>query len=96
MDKKISRASLFDALNAYQVPGTSATLVALKAVKGLDVDGGRITVRLQMLDAYQDREAEIRKAIQQRIGSVDGVESVTGRSPGTRRPRWSSRICWGA
>lgn len=77
MDKKISRASLFDALNAYQVPGTSATLVALKAVKGLDVEGGRITVRLQMLDAYQDREAEIRKAIQQRIGSVDGVESVT-------------------
>src|SRR5690348_2080949 len=77
MDKKISRASLFDALNAYQVPGTSATLVALKAVKGLDVEGGKITVRLQMLDAYQDREAEIRKAIQQRIGSVDGVESVT-------------------
>ncbi|HET8900733.1 MAG TPA: Mrp/NBP35 family ATP-binding protein [Holophagaceae bacterium] len=76
MDKKISRASLFDALNAYQVPGTSATLVALKAVKGLDVDGGKITVRLQMLDAYQDREAEIRKAIAQRLGSVDGVEAV--------------------
>lgn len=77
MDKKISRALLFDALNTYQVPGTAATLVALKAVKGLDVEGGKVAVRLQLLDAYQDREAEIRKAIQQRIGSVDGVESVS-------------------
>jgi ATP-binding protein involved in chromosome partitioning len=77
MEKKVSRAALFDALNAYQVPGTSATLVALKAVKGLDVEGGKVAVRLQLLDAYQDREVEIRKAIQQRIGSVDGVESVT-------------------
>ncbi len=77
MEKKVSRAALFDALNAYQVPGTSATLVALKDVKGLDVEGGKVAVRLQLLDAYQDREVEIRKAIQQRIGSVDGVESVT-------------------
>lgn len=76
MDKKISRASLFDALNAYQVPGTSATLVALKAVKGLDVDGGKVTVRLQLLDAYQDREMEIRRAILTRLGSVEGVEAV--------------------
>lgn len=76
MDKKISRASLFDALNAYEVPGTSATLVALKAVKGLDVEGGNVTVKLKMLDAYQDREAEIRKAIVQRVASVEGVEAV--------------------
>ena len=77
MDKKVSRAALFDALNAYQVPGTGATLVALKAVKGLDVEGGKIAVRLQLLDAYQDREAEIRKALIQRLGSVEGVEGVT-------------------
>jgi ATP-binding protein involved in chromosome partitioning len=67
MDKKISRAAIFDALNAYQVPGTSATLVALKAVKGIDVEGSAVAVQLQMLDAYQDREGEIRKALSQRI-----------------------------
>ena len=76
MEKKVSRAALFDALNAYEVPGTSATLVALKAVKGLDVDGGKVTVKLQLLDAYQDREAEIRKALVQRVASVEGVEAV--------------------
>lgn len=77
MEKKVSRAALFDALNAYEVPGTSATLVALKAVRGLDVDAGKVVVRLQLLDAYQDREAEIRKALQQRVGTVEGVEAVT-------------------
>ena len=74
---KISRAALFDALNAYQVPGTNANLVTLKAVKGLDVDGGKVTARLQMLDAYQDREAVIRKAVQEKLGALEGVESVT-------------------
>ncbi len=78
MEKKVSRAALFDALNAYQVPGTNATLVALKAVKGLDVEeGGAVAVRLQMLDAYQDREAEIRKALQMRLGAAEGVTAVS-------------------
>ncbi|HTL97277.1 MAG TPA: Mrp/NBP35 family ATP-binding protein [Holophagaceae bacterium] len=76
MEKKVSRAALFDALNAYQVPGTNATLVTLKAVKGLDVEAGKVTARLQMLDAYQDREAEIRKALQMRLGALEGVEAV--------------------
>ncbi len=60
MERKISRAAIFDALNAYQVPGTSATLVALKAVKGIDVQDNFVAVQLQLLDAYQDREGEIR------------------------------------
>ena len=37
MGTRISRAAIYDALNTYQVPGTSATLVALKAVRGIDV-----------------------------------------------------------
>ncbi len=67
MERKISRAAIFDALNAYQVPGTSATLVALKAVKGIDVQENWVGVQLQLLDAYQDREAEIRKALEQKL-----------------------------
>ncbi len=76
MDKKVSRAALFDALNAYQVPGTSASLVALKAVKGLDVSEGRVRVSLQLLDAYQDREKAIRQNLQETLGQQAGVASV--------------------
>jgi len=76
MDKKVSRAALFDALNAYQVPGTSASLVALKAVKGMDVAEGRVRVSLQLLDAYQDREKVIRQNLEEILGKQDGVVSV--------------------
>ncbi|HJU83562.1 MAG TPA: Mrp/NBP35 family ATP-binding protein [Holophagaceae bacterium] len=75
MDRKISRAAIFDALNAYQVPGTSATLMALKAVKGIDVQEGSVAVQLQMLDAYQDREGEIRKALGQRLQEAGAERS---------------------
>jgi ATP-binding protein involved in chromosome partitioning len=76
MSPKISRAALFDVLNAYTVPGTSATLTVLKAVKGLDVAEGRVTVLLQLLDAYQDREQAIKQALTDAIRQQPGVEAV--------------------
>ena len=76
MSPKISRAALFDVLNSYTVPGTSATLVVLKAVKGIDVAEGRVTVMLQMLDAYQDREQVIKQALEELILGQPGVEAV--------------------
>ncbi len=76
MDKRISRAAIFDAVNAYQVPGTSATLTTLKAVKGINVEEGAITVSLSLLDAYQDREQAIRQNLAERIQQQDAVKSV--------------------
>ncbi len=76
MSPKVSRAALFDILNAYTVPGTSATLTVLKAVKGLDVAEGRVTVLLQLLDAYQDREQAIKQALTDAIRPQPGVEAV--------------------
>ena len=73
---KISRAALFDALNAYHVPGTSASLVTLKAVKGIDVAESEVRVGLQLLDAYKDREAVIRHEVQGHLRAVDGVTTV--------------------
>jgi len=76
MEKKVSRAALYDALNAYQVPGTSASLVALKAVKGMDVADGRVRVTLQLLDAYQDRENVIRLNLRDALLQQEGVRAV--------------------
>jgi len=61
---KISRAALFEALNTYVVPGTNATLTTLKAVKGIDVTEGKVTVLLQLLEAYQDRVQVIKDALE--------------------------------
>ena len=76
MEKKLSRAAIFEVVNGYTVPGTSATLATLKALKGIDVQNGGLTVQLGMLDAYQDREAEIRAALTEQLKAQDGVTSV--------------------
>ena len=73
---KPSRAAIFDTLNAVHVPGTSATLMTLKAVKGIEVEGGRVVVLLHLLDAYRDREDVLRRAIQESIGPQEGVDQV--------------------
>jgi ATP-binding protein involved in chromosome partitioning len=64
---KVSRAAIYDALNSYQVPGTNTTLLALKAVRTIDVEGDHVTVELALLDAYKDREAAIRDALSERV-----------------------------
>jgi ATP-binding protein involved in chromosome partitioning len=76
MGTRISRAAIYDALNSFQVPGVEATLVGLKAVKGIDAEGGRVVLQLQMLDAYRDREGAIRQGVAAALGAVPGVESV--------------------
>jgi ATP-binding protein involved in chromosome partitioning len=76
MGTRISRAAIYDALNSYHVPGTDATLVALKAVRGIDVDEPAVVVQLRLLDAYRDREAAIRGAVAQAVGRIPGVERV--------------------
>jgi ATP-binding protein involved in chromosome partitioning len=71
---KVSRAAIYDALNGYQVPGTSSTLLALKAVKGIDVEGERVTVDLSLLDAYKDREEVIRETL---LGSLHSAHATS-------------------
>jgi ATP-binding protein involved in chromosome partitioning len=73
---KISRAALFEALNAYVVPGTNASLTTLKAVKGIDVTEGRVTVLLQLMEAYQDRVQVIKEALEAMIRQQPGVAEV--------------------
>ena len=76
MGTRISRASIYDALNAYQVPGANATLVALKAVKAIDVSETDVVVHLQLLDAYKDREAVIRQGLGALLLQIPGVEGA--------------------
>jgi ATP-binding protein involved in chromosome partitioning len=73
---KISRAALFDALNSYTVPGTSSSLMALKAVKGIEVDGNVVAVQLHLLDAYRDREQVIRANLAELLARQEGVRET--------------------
>jgi ATP-binding protein involved in chromosome partitioning len=76
MGTRISRAAVYDVLNAFRVQGTDATLVTLKAVKAIDVAEGTLTVELHLLDAYKDREGVIRQGLEAALRRVPGVEEV--------------------
>ena len=86
MGTRISRAAIYDALNSYQVPGVEATLVGLKAVRGIDVGEGQVTLQLLLLDAYRDREAAIRQGVAEVLAKVAGVERVEIRLDWERTP----------
>ncbi len=73
---KISRAALFDALNAYTIPGTSATLTTLKAVKGIDVTEDKVTVLLQLAESFKEQVQPMKAALEQLILAQPGVGSV--------------------
>jgi ATP-binding protein involved in chromosome partitioning len=77
MGTRISRASIYDVLNAYQVPGANATLVTLKAVKGIEVSETEVLVQLHLMDAYKDREGVIREALLVMLAKVPGVENAS-------------------
>jgi ATP-binding protein involved in chromosome partitioning len=86
MGSRISRAAIYDALNTYRVPGTEATLVALKAVRAIDVAEPKVTVQLHLMDAYRDREAAIRGAVANLVGGIPGVEQVEVRLEWEKSP----------
>ena len=73
---KISRAALFETLNTYLVPGTNATLATLKALKGIDVTEGKVTVLLQLMEAYRDRLDVMKQALETLILAQPGVASA--------------------
>lgn len=71
-----SRAAIFDILNTWNVPGTSTSLVGLKAVKEISLDESQVTIALHLLDAYRDREELIRKTLDEKLRSVHGIEKL--------------------
>jgi ATP-binding protein involved in chromosome partitioning len=77
MGSKISRAAIYDVLNSYEVPHAGATLVALKAVKSIEVDGDQVSIQLSLLEAYKDREARIHTDLQERLGATGASVNVS-------------------
>ena len=61
---KISRAALFDVLNSYEVPGAHQSLVALKAVKGIELEGDSATIHITLAEGFRDRETRIRSELE--------------------------------
>lgn len=75
---EISRASLFEALDAVIIPGTDISPVKHKGVKGIDIDeAGNVIVKLDVPAQAAGKEDQLKTAIAASLSKVSGVSSVT-------------------
>jgi ATP-binding protein involved in chromosome partitioning len=76
MPQKISRAAIFEALNNYAVPGADSSLMTMKAVKGIELDGGRVLLSISLPGQYAGQGASIQEQLKKIISAVPGVDGV--------------------
>lgn len=76
MTQQISRAAIFDALNNYFLPGSSSSLMTMKAVKALEVEIGKVLVSILLPGDFREQESSIRDRLTAIISSIPEVEMV--------------------
>lgn len=74
MSQKISRAAIFDALNNFAVHGSDLSLMAMRAVKAIELDGRRAQISIALSETYRERESDIRNRLSAVISAIEGVE----------------------
>ncbi|MEA2703662.1 MAG: ATP-binding protein involved in chromosome partitioning [Actinomycetota bacterium] len=71
-----TEAAVLDALRPVQDPELHRSIVDLDMVRGIDVDGGRVTVTVALTVAGCPLRAEITSRVTNAVSAVDGVEHV--------------------
>jgi len=74
MSQKISRAAIFYALDNFAVHGANSTLMAMRAVKAIELDGGRVQISVMLSEIYREQESDLRKRLAAAISAIEGVE----------------------
>ena len=80
-------------------PELGDNVVDLGMVRGVDIDGGRVEVKIALTTAGCPLRAQLTKDIQARVGSVPGVEDVKvtmGEMTGEEKAALMSRARWKA
>ncbi|WP_005033172.1 Mrp/NBP35 family ATP-binding protein [Holophaga foetida] len=83
---KISRAAIYDVLNAFQAPGANASLVAMKAVQRMEVEEDRVLLDLRLSSVFQPHEAVMRQELETRLRERAGAAELTLRFAWERAP----------
>ncbi|MCL1894013.1 MAG: Mrp/NBP35 family ATP-binding protein [Holophagaceae bacterium] len=76
MAQKISRAAIFDVLNSFMLAGANSSLMAMKAVKGIDVDGGVVQIVLQLPHSFREQIASIQGTLKATILALPEVKNA--------------------
>ena len=57
-------------------PGSTKSLVAIKAVKGIEVDGGAVKITIELPEADRGHGASITEKLKEALGAIPGVERL--------------------
>jgi ATP-binding protein involved in chromosome partitioning len=71
-----SEAAVLDALRTIRDPDLSRDIVALKFVKNLKIDGGRVSFTIELATHGAPWREEMREQARQRVAELPGVSSV--------------------
>ncbi len=73
---ELTRGHVEDVIAKYIDPYTEKDLFATKSVKDVSVDGGRVTVKVQLGYPAKGAYAALRGELERRLGALPGVTSV--------------------
>jgi len=76
MPQKISRAAVFEALDNTVIHGSDSSLMAMKAVKTIDLDEGRLQISIRLQETYKEQESAIQDQLRTAILAIPGVEHI--------------------
>jgi ATP-binding protein involved in chromosome partitioning len=70
---ELSKQQVESALKEYIDPYLQRDLVSAKAVKGIQIDGSKVAVNIQLGFPIKGYEATLKQALEQRLSDLDGV-----------------------
>jgi ATP-binding protein involved in chromosome partitioning len=73
---EITKEQIQDAVKGYVEPHLNKDLVTAKAVKGIDVDAGRVKVTVELGFPAKGVHGDIAAALEEMVKAVDGVSAV--------------------
>ena len=72
---EITQAQVEEAIAGYTEPHLEKDLVAAKSVKGVDIDGGKVAVKVVLGFPAKGVQQEIADAVKAQVEGIDGVDS---------------------
>ncbi|MEM1059148.1 MAG: Mrp/NBP35 family ATP-binding protein [Verrucomicrobiota bacterium] len=72
----LSEDAILDQLKSVKYPGFSRDIVSFGLIKGLNIDGGRIGLRLAVTTADKEIPKQLRREVTAALKAVEGVEAV--------------------
>ncbi|MDR0499085.1 MAG: Mrp/NBP35 family ATP-binding protein [Holophagales bacterium] len=76
MSQKISRAAIFKALDTTIIHGSDSSLMAMKAIKAIDLNEGRVQISIKLQEKYKELESVIRNQLGAAILAISNVERL--------------------